>query len=101
VRDEPGGRVWYGSTSLILAVPEEAAATLAELAGRDVHFRLRALRMAHREASLRAPSRLGRLTSEIRVAFRAGAVRIDVDVQAPLIEGGARLRPAPRTTHRT
>jgi hypothetical protein len=101
VRDEPGGRIWYGSTSLILAAPEEAAATLAELAGRDVHFRLRALRMAHREASLRAPSRLGRLTSEIRVAFRAGAVRIDVDVQAPLIEGGARLRPAPQTTHRT
>lgn len=69
VRDEPDGRVWYGSTSLILNASEEAAAMLVLLAARDVHFRLRALRMAHREASLRAPSRLGRLTGEIRVAF--------------------------------
>jgi hypothetical protein len=101
VRDEPDGRVWYGSTSLILTTSEEAAAMLVLLAARDVHFRVRALRMAHREASLRAPSRLGRLTGEIRVAFRAGAVRIDVDVQAPLIEARARLRRLPHTTHRT
>jgi hypothetical protein len=74
---------------------------LVMLASRDVHFRLRALRMAHREASLRAPSRLGRLTGDIRVAFHAGAVRVDVDVQAPLIEARARLRRVPQTTHRT
>jgi hypothetical protein len=101
VRDEPDGRVWYGSTSLILNASEEAAAMLVLLAARDVHFRLRALRMAHREASLRAPSRLGRLTGEIRVAFRGGAVRIDVDVQAPLIEARARFRRVPHTTHRS
>jgi hypothetical protein len=101
VREEPAGRVWYGSTSLILTAPEEAAAVLVMLASRDVHFRLRALRMAHREASLRAPSRLGRLTGDIRVAFHAGAVRVDVDVQAPLIEARARLRRVPQTTHRT
>ena len=29
VRDEPDGRVWYGSTSLILNASEEAAAMLA------------------------------------------------------------------------
>jgi len=57
--------------------------------------------MAHREASLRAPARLGRLTGEIRVKFDGGAVRIDVDVQAPLIDGRARLRRAPRTSTRT
>jgi hypothetical protein len=91
VRDEPGGRVWYGSTSFILRAPEESASMLVMLARRDVHFRLRALRMAHREASLRAPARLGRLTGEIRVDFREGAVRIDVDVQASLIE----RRPVP------
>jgi hypothetical protein len=84
-----------------LNASEEAAAMLVLLAARDVHFRLRALRMAHREASLRAPSRLGRLTGEIRVAFRGGAVRIDVDVQAPLIEARARFRRVPHTTHRS
>jgi hypothetical protein len=101
VRVEPDGRVWYGSTSLILATPESDAAVLVTLAGRDVHFRLRALRMAHREASLRAPSRLGRLSGEIRVGFCNGAVRIDVDVQAPLIEGRTHLRRVPLTTTRT
>jgi hypothetical protein len=101
VRDEPEGRVWYGSTSLILAAPEADAPVLVALARRDIHFRLRALRMAHREACLRAPSRLGRLTGEIRVEFQAGAVRVDVDVQAPLIDERARLRRVPLTTTRT
>ncbi len=101
VRDDADGRAWYGSTSLILAAPEGTAAILVSLAARDVHFRLRALRMAHREASLRAPARLGRLTGEIRVDFRGGAVRIDVDVQAPLIEGGVRQRRVAPTTNRT
>jgi hypothetical protein len=100
-RDERSGRVWYGSTSLILPAPEADAKVLVALATRDVHFRLRALRTALREASLRAPSRLGRLTGEIRVEFRDGAVRIDVDVQAPLIEGRVRPGRAPQTTTRT
>jgi hypothetical protein len=95
VREERDGRVWYGSTSLILSVAGAEASVLFALARRDVHFRLRALRVAHREASLRAPARLGRLTSEIRVEFRGGAVRIDVDVQAPLIEGRTRMRRTP------
>jgi hypothetical protein len=92
VRAEASGRVWYGSTSLILRVPDdEDAAHLASLAERDVHARLRAVRTAHREACLRAPARLGRFSCEIRVAPDGRGVRIDVDVQAPLIEG--RVRP--------
>ncbi|HTQ45697.1 MAG TPA: hypothetical protein VMI75_23225 [Polyangiaceae bacterium] len=92
-RAEANGRIWYGSTSLILRVPDGAdPALLAELAERDVHARLRALRTAAREACLRAPARLGRFSCEIRVAPDARGVRIDVDVQAPLIEG--RVRPA-------
>jgi hypothetical protein len=48
VRDEKAGRVWYGSTSLILHVdPAEACgaepAFLAALVGRDLHVRLRAV----------------------------------------------------------
>jgi hypothetical protein len=86
VRDEAHGRVWYGSTSLILPTGGNDAPFLAAIAARDVHVRLRAMRAARREACLRAPSRLGRIACEIRVAADAGGVRIDVDVQAPLIE---------------
>ena len=97
VRAEANGRMWYGSTSLILRVPDGAdPALLAELAGRDVHARLRAVRTAHREACLRATARLGRFTCEIRVAADGRGVRIDVDVQAPLIEGRARARGSAR-----
>jgi hypothetical protein len=87
VCSEAHGRVWYGSTSLILATSGKGhPALLAALAARDLHVRLRAIRAAHREACLRAPSRLGRIACEIRVSVDARGVRIDVDVQAPLIE---------------
>jgi hypothetical protein len=91
VREEDAGRVWYGSTSLILSIdpadaPGSDPAFLATLVRRDSHARLRALRTAHREACSRAPCRLGRFTCEIRVQPDARGVRIDVDVQAPLIE---------------
>ncbi len=92
-RQESTGRVWYGSTSLILPLPDDAdPALLARLAERDPHVRVRAVRTALREASLRAPTRLGRFTCEIRVSPDGRGVRIDVDVQAPLIEGRARAR---------
>ncbi|MBV9947445.1 MAG: hypothetical protein JOZ69_11390 [Myxococcales bacterium] len=92
VRDEEGhGRMWYGSTSLILpASPGDDPGTLVALAARDLHVRLRALRAAHREACSRAPSRLGRVSCEMRFTADGSGVRIDVDVQAPLIEGRTR-----------
>ncbi len=93
-RDEAQGRVWYGSTSLILLTESTNVAQLAAVASRDVHVRLRALRAARREACLRAPGRLGRLTCEIRVKTHPRGVRIDVEVQAPLIERRAVPRPA-------
>jgi len=89
VRDEAGGRVWYGSTSLLVRTEELPPAFLASLLARDVHVRLRAVRTAHREACLRAPVGLGRLDCEIRARPCQGGVRMDVDVQAPLIEGCA------------
>jgi hypothetical protein len=110
VRQETSGPVWYGSTSLILAIPEVSPQAsrqpeertrsltpeyLAALIDRDLHVRLRAVRTAHREACLRAPGRLGRFSCEIRVAPDERGVRIDVDVQAPLIEGRARARSGP------
>jgi hypothetical protein len=95
VRVEKHGRVWYGSTSLILPVDDTEPHYIASLAERDVHVRLRAVRTAHREACVRAPSRLGRFVCELHVATDARGVRIDVDVQAPLIEGRAISRRAP------
>jgi hypothetical protein len=97
VRSESQGRVWYGTTSLVLARDPADADTdlLAALAARNVHVRLRALRIAHREASLRAPGRLGRFMCEIHITPSPDGVRIDVDVQAPLIERRAEERRAP------
>ena len=57
-------------------------------------MRVRALRAAHREAASRAPGRLGRLSCEVRITADPRGVRIDVDVQAPLIERRAVSRPA-------
>jgi hypothetical protein len=93
-RAEVNGRFWYGSTSLIVPAEAPDAARLAAVATRDLHVRLRALRLARREACLRAPGRLGRLACEIRVGLHPRGVRIDVDVQAPLIERRAVPRPA-------
>jgi hypothetical protein len=87
VRNEVHGRVWYGSTSLILQVKEGDAALLTALAACDLHVRLRAMRAAHREACSRAPSRLGPILCEIRIRADPRGVRVDVEVQAPLIEG--------------
>jgi hypothetical protein len=98
-RAEGRGAVWYGSTSLILHMEganAEERAFLAAVAERDLHVRTRALRVAVREASVRAESAgaagtagatLGRSQCEIRFAVDPGGVRIDVDLQAPLIDG--------------
>jgi hypothetical protein len=97
-RAEARGFVWYGSTSLILylhAKNDEERAFLAAVAARDLHVRTRALRVAVREASVRAGVRLGRSQCEVRFGVDPGGVRIDVDVQAPFIEGkGAGARRA-------
>jgi hypothetical protein len=90
-KEEPDGdRTWYGSTSLILELPVETSledrAQLLAIAQKDVHAHVHALRSAHREAQSRAPAMLGRITCELRFSDDPKGLRIDVDVQAPLIE---------------
>jgi hypothetical protein len=87
-RAEGVENVWYGTTSLVVAFPqasEEERHFYAELALRDPHARLRAVRIAKREAQSRAPAPLGRATCEIKTSVDPRGVRIDVDLQAPLI----------------
>lgn len=88
VKHEKGAPVWYGMTSLVLPWPGALSASarefIAAVASRDVHVRLRAIRTAFREASLRAPGSLGRAVCEVRIEAKEDGLRIDVDVQAPL-----------------
>lgn len=91
VKEERSGeRVWYGTTSLILGLPVETSledrAFLLEVAKKDVHVHVHALRCAHREAQSRAPGMLGRVSCELHFSDDPRGLRIDVDVQAPLIE---------------
>ena len=90
VKQEGAERVWYGSTSLILGLPVETSledrAFLLEVAKKDVHVHVHALRAAHREAQSRAPGMLGRVSCELTFNDDPRGLRIDVDVQAPLIE---------------
>lgn len=99
VRDESGQRVWYGSTSLILEfpvdIPVEERPFVRAVAEKDVHVHVHALRAAHREAQSRAPGMLGRTVCEVRFEDDPRGLRIDVDVQAPLIERRSATRAGP------
>lgn len=82
-------RTWFGSTSVVLRTPAGegcAPATLLALASRDVHVRARMLRLARTEAQSRAPAFLDRASMDLTMAATADGLRIDVDVQAALIE---------------
>ena len=90
IREEQGTRVYYGTTSLILGLPVETPveerAFLCALAEKDVHVHVHALRAAHREAQSRVSGVLGRTACELHFREDPRGLRIDVDVQAPLIE---------------
>jgi hypothetical protein len=68
---------------------------LLALAEKDLHVHLHALRYAHREAQSRAPGSIGRTSCDVRFRFDPRGLRIDVDVQAPLIERRRVARTAP------
>lgn len=87
-RHEGGALVYYGSTSLHVALPPDAplAGLLDRALTLDPHLRLRALRVAQREAAARAGGPLGPMQAEIRcgLAPRAAVVSfaLTVDVTA-------------------
>jgi hypothetical protein len=88
-REEPGGPVYYGSTSVLLPrasqgglVPDAEVDAVRELLAVDPHARVRAVRIACLEAQLRAEGPLGRVRAELVVREDARGIRIDVDVEA-------------------
>lgn len=99
VRHEDGGATWYGTTSLVLPlpvdIPVDERALVRAVAEKDVHVHLHALRAAQREAQSRAPGMLGRVVCELRFDDHPRGFRIDVDVQAPLIERRSATRVGP------
>ncbi len=97
VRHEPDGLVYYGSTSLLLPfvshggqVPDQQADRLAGALSRDPHVRLRVMRIARREAEQRSPGPLARVTAEVFVRRERRGLKLDVEVEARVIEQGVR-----------
>lgn len=95
---EPAGEVYYGTTSLlcrlddgVLSAAPKPPASLAQLVAlvmADGHARLRLLRLAHREAVVRAARPLGVLSAELtgRLELRVGGplMVVEIDVSAAI-----------------
>lgn len=84
-----GARHYFGTTSIVLpvhsaggAIPDAQLAPLTALFLRDPHVRLRALRIACREANVRAESALGSVRAELTIVRDVHGIRIHVDVEA-------------------
>ena len=94
-----GGVVYYGSTHLLLApvsaggrVADADVAVLARIASVDPHVRVRALRVARREAISRAGATLGPSLAEIHVETSPRGVVVHVDLMASVVGARADAR---------
>jgi len=85
-RDVGSKRSYFGSTDIVLLAgqerPRSGALDLASVAAYDPHVRLRAVRMARREAAQRAGGPLDRLHAEITVSRGSRGVTVHVEVEA-------------------
>jgi hypothetical protein len=103
VKIEREGPSYYGTTSVLLPftskggfVPDELALDVARIVARDPHARVRAVRIACREAQVRAVHPLGRIHAEVVVRPDSRGIRIDIDVEAAVHASRGRLvRPRP------
>ena len=82
--DRTGGR-YFGTTDLLLDVPEDERAVVAAALGQDPHARVRALRIARREAALRCAAPLGTMQAEVVVVASVRGVRVHVDVDVEVL----------------
>ena len=96
-RGEGSERSYFGSSNIILLIapedPSQTVQSLAEAVARDPHVRLRAMRVARREAAQRADGPLDRVRTEITVSPCATGVAVHVEVEASVL---ADRRTAPR-----
>jgi hypothetical protein len=88
---EDGALVYHGTTSVLLLrrshgglLPDLDVDALAAVLQNDPHMRLRALRIAHREATARAGSPIGSARAELRIDPGARGVTISIEVSAPV-----------------
>jgi len=96
---EDDGWVYRGSTSIILRCVANHIASGETLEGPwgrdqeerlrsmalDPHLRLRAVRVARREAQARTPGMLDTVHSDLLVRAEGGQVRIDVDIEGAVV----------------
>ncbi|HNS96109.1 MAG TPA: hypothetical protein PLJ27_03415 [Polyangiaceae bacterium] len=91
---EGSSLVYRGSTSIMVRSDTMALVTHGSK-GRamiiDPHLRLRAMRIARREAQARAPGMLGPLQMDLFVHAEARALRIDIDVDAVVEHRASRM----------
>ena len=92
VRQEPGGRTYYGSTSVLLPAHclgvcrRDELLRLARLVTGDPHLRVRAVRIAWREAKVRAGGSLDQVLVELGVRIDQRGLWIEIDVAASLLD---------------
>lgn len=98
VRDEPDGSAYYGTTSLLMPfvsqggfVPDELARDVARLVQHDPHARVRAIRIACREARVRSVCQIGRIKVELVVRPDPRGIRMDIDVEARVVASSRRV----------
>jgi len=104
-RDEPDGKMYYGSTSILLPfssrgglVPDDQAEPVARLLARDPHARLRATRIARLEAQVRSAAPIGRVRAELGVSVVAHGIQVGVEVEARVHKEPSLHEHAPRKT---
>jgi hypothetical protein len=92
VREELEGPTYYGTTSVLLPftsrgglVPDELASHVRRMVAHDPHARVRAIRIAYREALLRSVHSIGRIHAELVVRRDARGIRVDIDVAAHVV----------------
>ena len=97
--EEGGAIVYYGTTSVLLstariqAVPGAPAIDFfAAVARFDPHVRVRALRIAYREASVRAAAPLLSMRAEVEIRATARGVLVEIDVVADVRRAKNALR---------
>jgi len=91
--------VYYGSTSILLASTlygglnsNSDGNTLMRLVEADPHARVRAVRIACLEAQLRARQAIGPIRAELTIRIDPRGVRIDIDIEAPVVVELSRTR---------